>query len=104
MTKKTDICSLSMKAGQHRTQVSDKARDAGQADMALRIRVSSFASKGELIRGIEVLLDHADNNDWPPVKNRKDKQGEPGGYANEDEIGAGDQPAYDPDAETDPED
>ena len=69
MAKRKDQFSLSMKAGQDRTQVSEAA-DA-KADLVLDIRVSRYTTKADLIRGIDVLRGHVDNMDWPPFSYRK---------------------------------
>ncbi len=91
---------LSMRAGQDRTQVSEKSKDANKADLVLNIRPTAFANKGDLMRAIDVLRGRADNMDWPPVKHRKDKHGEPGGYGAEAADAA---PETDEDEKTDPE-
>ena len=89
MAKRKDAFTLSMQAGQDRTQVAE--REDGKADMVLHIRVSKFAAKGDLIRALDVLRGHADNMDWPPFSNRKSTADVIGGRAAEAALGAGDE-------------
>ena len=94
--KRSDTYTLSMRIGQNRTQVSDKGGDHNKADLVLAIQVSKFANKGDLIRAIDVLRGRADNMDWPPFSNRASTEADPGCYGAEALLGAGPEPAGEP--------